>query len=59
MESGIMLTGGGALLNGLDEMVIQETGMPVRIAEDPLDCVGLGTGKMIEEIDSFRSIKRK
>lgn len=59
MEIGIMLTGGGALLDGLDQLVIKETGMPVQIAEEPLDCVGLGTGKMIEEIDSFRSVGRK
>lgn len=59
MEIGIMLTGGGALLDGLDQLVIKETGMPVQIAEEPLDCVGLGTGKMIEEIDTFRSVGRK
>ena len=44
MESGIMLTGGGALLSGFDKKIFQETGMPVRIAEEPLNCVALGTG---------------
>jgi len=56
MEFGIVLTGGGALLNGLDKLVRKETGMPVRIAEDPLDCVALGTGKTIEEIETLRRV---
>ncbi|SES74954.1 rod shape-determining protein MreB [Natronincola peptidivorans] len=59
MEIGIMLTGGGALLEGLDQLVRKETGMPVQIAEEPLDCVALGTGKMIEDIDSIRMARRK
>lgn len=56
MEMGIMLTGGGALLDGLDVLVNQETGMPVRIAEEPLDCVVLGTGKTIEELDTLKRV---
>ncbi len=56
MEMGIMLTGGGALLDGLDKLVIKETGMPVQIAEDPLDCVVMGTGKTIEEIDTLKRV---
>ncbi len=56
MEVGIMLTGGGALLDGLDKLVIKETGMPVQIAGDPLDCVVMGTGKTIEEIDTLRRV---
>ncbi|MBM7613578.1 rod shape-determining protein [Alkaliphilus hydrothermalis] len=56
MEMGIMLTGGGALLDGLDKLVRKETGMPVRIAEEPLDCVVLGTGKTIEEIDTLKRV---
>lgn len=59
MEIGIMLTGGGALLEGLDKLVRKETGMPVQIAEEPLDCVALGTGKMIEDIDSIRAATRR
>ena len=48
IDHGIMLTGGGALLRGLDRLVEQETGMPVHIAESPLDCVVDGTGKLLE-----------
>lgn len=48
IDHGIMLTGGGALLRGLDLLVAQETSMPVHIAENPLDCVVDGTGKRLE-----------
>lgn len=48
IDHGIMLTGGGALLRGLDTLVSQETGMPVHVAERPLDCVVDGTGKRLE-----------
>ena len=48
IDHGIMLTGGGALLRGLDQLVEQETGMPVHVAERPLDCVVDGTGKRLE-----------
>jgi len=56
MEIGIMLTGGGALLDGLEKLVKRETGMPVQIAEDPLYCVVMGTGKTIEEIDTLKRV---
>lgn len=56
MEMGIMLTGGGALLDGLDRLVKEETGMPVHVAENPLDCVVLGTGKSIEEMDTLSRV---
>lgn len=56
MESGIMLTGGGALLSGFDKKIFQETGMPVRIAEEPLNCVALGTGLALENIETLRNI---
>ena len=56
MENGIMLTGGGALLRGLDKLIKQETGMPVTIAEDPLDCVALGTGKSVEDQEIFEKV---
>ncbi|MBC8532651.1 rod shape-determining protein [Yeguia hominis] len=48
IDHGIMLTGGGALLSGLDMLMAQETGMPVHVAENPLDCVVDGTGKRLE-----------
>lgn len=54
MELGIMLTGGGALLEGLDRLIAQETGMPVHIAEEPLDCVAIGTGKALDSIDVLK-----
>ncbi len=54
IEQGIMLTGGGALLDGIDRIIIKETGMPVHIAENPLDCVAIGTGKALESIDVLR-----
>ncbi|RDY24044.1 rod shape-determining protein [Romboutsia maritimum] len=56
MENGIMLTGGGALLRGLDKLVKQETGMPVQIADNPLDCVALGTGKSVEDQEIFEKV---
>ncbi len=48
IDHGIMRTGGGALLSGLDMLMAQETGMPVHVAENPLDCVVDGTGKRLE-----------
>jgi rod shape-determining protein MreB and related proteins len=56
MERGIMLAGGGALLRGLDKLVCVETGIPVFVAENPLDCVVLGTGKVLEEIDTLSNV---
>jgi len=56
METGIMLTGGGALLSGLDELIRRETEMPANIAENPLDCVALGTGKAIETLDEHKRV---
>ncbi|MBR6743556.1 MAG: rod shape-determining protein [Clostridia bacterium] len=53
IESGITLTGGGALLRGLPELVAERTGMPVRIADDPMDCVVKGTGKRLEPGQGF------
>ena len=47
-ESGIVLTGGGALLRDLDKRIIEETGLPVIVAEEPLTCVARGGGKALE-----------
>lgn len=51
IDMGITLTGGGALLRGIDKLISHETGMPVNIAENPLDCVVDGTGMVLESID--------
>lgn len=56
MDRGIMLTGGGALLSGLDKLIKEETGMPVAIAERPLDCVVLGAGKVLDEIETLKRV---
>ena len=53
IDQGIMLAGGGALLKGLDKLRNRETGMPVKVAERPLDCVADGTGKVLENIDKL------
>ena len=53
IDQGIMLAGGGALLKGLDLLINHETGMPVKIAERPLDCVADGTGAVLENIDKL------
>jgi len=49
VDQGIVLTGGGALIKGLDDFLREETGLPVSIAEDPLSCVALGTGRAMED----------
>ncbi len=49
VDQGIVLTGGGALLKGIDEVLRDETGLPVTIADDPLICVALGTGRALED----------
>ncbi|KQM18498.1 rod shape-determining protein MreB [Sphingomonas sp. Leaf24] len=49
VDQGIVLTGGGALLQGIDEVLRDETGLPVTVAEDPLTCVALGTGRALED----------
>lgn len=56
MDRGIVLTGGGALLHGLDERLRHETGMPIVVAESPLDCVVLGSGKCVEEFDVLQQV---
>lgn len=56
MSHGIMLTGGGAMLHGLNILINRETEMPVNIAEEPLDCVAHGTGIAIENYDMLKSV---
>lgn len=56
VDKGIVLTGGGALLTNLDQVLRKATGLPVSIAEDPLACVVKGTGKALDEMSRLRSI---
>ncbi len=56
VDNGIMLTGGGALLGGLDVLIREETGLPVTVADDPLCCVVLGSGKALDELDLLKEI---
>lgn len=53
MDRGIVMTGGGALLYALDELIQKETGIPTYLAEDPLSCVALGTGKALDSIENL------
>ena len=56
MDRGVVLAGGGALLRGLDERLRHETGMPVHVAPEPLDCVALGAGKCVEEFEALQQV---
>ncbi|MDT0546254.1 MULTISPECIES: rod shape-determining protein [Streptomyces] len=56
MDRGIVLTGGGALLRGLDARLSSELDIPVLVADDPLDCVALGTGRCVEDFASLRTV---
>jgi rod shape-determining protein MreB len=56
MEDGITLTGGGALLGGLAERLAHETGMPIRVADEPLYSVVIGSGRALENIDAMRGL---
>lgn len=56
MDRGIILAGGGALLEGLDDLIKQETRMPVHIADDPLTAVARGTGLVLEDLDSLKDV---
>ena len=58
IDRGIVLTGGGAILHGLDERIRSETGMPVHIAENPLDSVVLGSGRCLEEFEALQPVMR-
>ncbi|WP_418521612.1 rod shape-determining protein, partial [Ruminococcus champanellensis] len=56
IDQGITLAGGGALLRGLDKLINRETGMPVYVAEYPLDCVAEGTGRILENLEKYRDL---
>jgi rod shape-determining protein MreB len=56
VDNGIVLTGGGALLANLDILLRERTGLPVTIAEDPLTCVVLGSGKALDQFDLYKQV---
>ena len=56
IDRGITLTGGGALLRGLDRLVNEQTGIDVHVAEAPLDCVAAGAGAVLDNIDLLRDV---
>lgn len=56
VEKGIVMTGGGSLLNNLDYVLREATGLPVSIADDPLSCVAIGTGNALEQIKTLKNV---
>ena len=56
VDMGLVLTGGGALLKNIDKLITKETGLPVVIAEDPLSCVAIGTGKALDQEETFSTM---
>ena len=56
VDMGLVLTGGGALLKNIDKRFSKETGLPVHIADDPLSCVAVGTGKALDQEQTFSTM---
>ena len=56
MVNGIILSGGGALIKNIDRLLALETGIPVNIAENPLECVAKGAGKVLDDLDSVKGV---
>ena len=56
VDMGLTLTGGGSLLNNIDKRFSKETGLPVNVADDPLSCVAIGTGKALDQEETFSSV---
>ena len=53
---GIVMTGGGALIRGLDVLLQQETGLPIHLDEDPMTCVVRGTGRILDDPEKYRNV---
>ena len=56
MEKGIVIAGGGALIKNIDKLLSIATGMPVIVADNPLDCVARGAGKTLDEIEKLKTV---
>jgi rod shape-determining protein MreB len=56
VDTGIVITGGGSLLRGLDRLLRKETRLPVRVAQDPMSCVALGVGRILDELELLKTV---